>query len=76
MKLESRAVTKRGDVTMVAIDKTLVVIGRRYRSKWWIIECVGCGPSRRRRDGTCRHERRVLSAATPAYRERTRIKRK
>lgn len=53
-------------------DKRLVVVGRKYRSKWWRVTCV-CPQSRRRKDGSCKHEREVLDFLKPEIRERARI---
>jgi hypothetical protein len=64
--------TKRGKCQMVIIDKAIVMIGRKWRSKWWRITCAGCR-SRRRKDGTCKHERAVLECVNPEFLPRVRI---
>jgi hypothetical protein len=51
---------KHGECKMLILDRTIVTVGRTWRSKWWKIACPGCSPSRRRKDGTCKHERRVM----------------
>lgn len=64
---------KRGQCQMLIIDKTIVTIGRTWRSKWWKIACHGCSKSRRRKDGTCKHERIVLDMIDPQLLSRVRI---
>lgn len=45
---------------MLIVDRSIVIIGRRWRSKWWTVKC--CGSCRRRKDGSCKHERAVFEA--------------
>ena len=62
-------------VEMLIVDRSIVFLHRKKRSKWWTIECMGCSRHRRRKDGSCKHERLVLDAARPDVRPRMRIKR-
>ena len=64
---------KSGQCRMFITDRTIVLVGRKWRSKWWGITCCGCGKSRRRKDGSCKHERQVLEMIRPELRNRTRI---
>ena len=57
---------------MIIVGNAIVTLGRRHRSKWWRIQC-GCPRSRRRKDGSCKHERAVLSELTPEIAKRARI---
>lgn len=61
-----------GSVSMLIVDKTIVIVARKWRSKWWKIQCVGC-KSKRRKDGSCKHERQTLERASPDIRDRCRI---
>ncbi len=60
-------------VTTLVFDRTIVVLNKKHRSKWWSIQCLGCSRYRRRKDGTCKHERLVLAAVSPKLKSRTRI---
>lgn len=66
------SVPRRGKAYPIVMDRTIVVIGRRWRSKWWSIHCCGCR-CRRRKNGSCKHERAVLSMVKPEMRARARI---
>lgn len=59
-------------VRVLIVDKAIVIVSRRWRSKWWKIEC-GCSKWLRRKDGTCKHERAVLERIRPELRDRFRI---
>ena len=63
---------KQGTCQMLIVDRAIVTIGRRWRSKWWLIRCT-CSRHQRRKDGTCKHERAVLAQVNPKYLPRTRI---
>lgn len=65
--------TKSGAFEMLIVGKAIVLLSRKRRSKWWEIECPGCSPSRRRTDGTCKHERTVLESVNPKIKQRVRI---
>lgn len=64
---------KQGQFQMLVTDKTIVIIGRKWRSKWWFIECM-CSKWRRRKDGTCKHERQLMATVHPSMLARTRIR--
>jgi hypothetical protein len=54
---------------LLVVGDALIVAHRAYRSKWWTIAC-GCPPSRRRKDGSCRHQRALLAQSPIAHRTR------
>lgn len=62
-----------GDFSLIIVDKSIVILGRKHRSKWWDVQCVGC-KGKRRKDGSCKHERSVLDRLTPKIRQYARIK--
>lgn len=62
----------KGTFSMVIVDKSIVVVGRKYRSKWWSVSCT-CPASRRSKDGSCAHERKVLDQLVPEVRAMARI---
>ena len=64
---------RRGDFSMVIVGKAIVIVGRKYRSKWWGVECPGCPSSRRRKDGSCKHERIILENLAPSIRSMARL---
>jgi hypothetical protein len=66
-------IQKPGRFQMVIVDKTIVVIGRKWRSKWWTIKCCGCSRHKRRKDKTCKHERALMEHVKPELLGRTRI---
>ncbi len=57
--------TTNGECVTLIFGKTIVLVGRRYRSKWWGVTCCGCSKSNRRRDGSCKHERMVIENLRP-----------
>ena len=63
---------KSGEFLMIIIGKSIVVVGRKYRSKWWSVMCSGC-KGKRRKDGSCKHERAVLDLLRPDIRASARI---
>jgi hypothetical protein len=63
---------KRGSCQMLIVDRRIVILGRTWRSKWWTIKCT-CRPYKRRADGTCEHERLILSQVRPELANRVRI---
>ena len=65
-------VRRRGQFQILIVDRTIVTIGRKWRSKWWVIKCAGC-KSRRRKDGTCKHEREVFEMLKPEIKWMARI---
>jgi hypothetical protein len=46
----------------------LVLVSRRYRSKWWTVKCMGGG--KRCTSGVCKHAAVVLDGLPP---ERSRV---
>ena len=60
--------TRRGHFSMLIIDRNIVIVGREYRSKWWKVSCT-CSKWRRRKDGSCKHERLVLDHLVPEIRK-------
>jgi hypothetical protein len=65
---------KPGRAHMLVIDKTIVMVGRKYRSKWWEVTCCGCSKGKRRKDGTCRHERQTMEVLLPEIRRYARVR--
>jgi hypothetical protein len=63
----------KGQCQMFIGDGTVVVLGRKWRSKWWTIHCCGCSKHRRRVDGSCVHERELLEKVRIELRPRVRI---
>lgn len=61
-----------GQFSMIIVDRTIVTIGRKYRSKWWRVSCA-CSKHKRRKDGSCKHEQAVMEMLRPEIRERARI---
>lgn len=57
-------VDKQGTASMLIVDRNIVMIGRKWRSKWWKVSCT-CGKAKRRKDGSCRHERMVFDGLAP-----------
>lgn len=57
--------THQGKMMMLMFDKTIVVMHQKYRSKWRTIHCCGCSKWKRRKDGSCKHERQVLENLLP-----------
>ena len=76
MKLteQDKAEQKAGKFQMLIMDRTIVIISRKWRSKWWSIHCVGC-KGKRRQDGSCKHERLVLDSVAEQFQGRVRIER-
>ena len=70
--MTSHTPKRRGQFQMIVMDRTIVTIGRKWRSKWWEITCAGC-KGRRRKDGTCKHERLVLTSVDQSIAGRVRI---
>ncbi|MEE9365909.1 MAG: hypothetical protein V3W44_04395 [Dehalococcoidales bacterium] len=64
---------KQGRFQMLVMDKTIIIISRKWRSKWLFIECM-CSRYRRRKDGSCKHERQVMARAHPDIAGRARIR--
>lgn len=64
---------KQGKCQMFIMDRTIVTIGRKWRSKWWYVHCVGCSKTRRRKDGSCKHERRAMETIDPKFLSRVKI---
>jgi hypothetical protein len=63
---------KQGEFSMLIMDKTIVIVARKWRSKWWTIQCM-CSKWKRRKDGSCKHERVVLEKIGAAFQGRARI---
>ena len=63
---------KQGECKMLIIDRNIVTVGRKWRSKWWSVSCT-CRPYERRKDGTCKHEHFVLANMHPEIQCRAKI---
>ena len=63
---------KSGSFSMVIMDRSIVIIGRKWRSKWYEINCM-CSKWKRRKDGSCKHEREVLERIDKKIKHRCRI---
>jgi hypothetical protein len=61
-----------GECRLLIIDKTIVLVGRKRRSKWWGVTCTGC-TGKRRKDGSCKHERAIIENLLPEIRRYARI---
>lgn len=55
------------------VGDSIVIVGRKHRSKFWGVTCSGCGQSKRRRDGSCKHERAILEVLKPEIKRYARI---
>lgn len=64
-----RKATKPGRATMLIVDRSIVIVGRKWRSKWWEVTCPSCPASQRRKDGSCKHERLVMDMLRPEIRK-------
>lgn len=53
-------------------DLRFMVVMRRYRARYYELACQ-CPRSRRRKDGTCKHERRVLAEVQPPFVGKVRV---
>jgi hypothetical protein len=53
-------------------DRTVVVVGRKARSKWWSVCCIG-RKRHYRKDGSCKHAHAVLEALQPDIKSRAKI---
>ncbi|MCK9563613.1 MAG: hypothetical protein M0R02_12945 [Bacteroidales bacterium] len=65
---------KPGKVQMLLIDKKIVLVGRKYRSKWWEVTCCGCSKKKRRKDGSCAHERQTMDILLPEIKRYARVR--
>lgn len=65
--------TRSGEFSMLIVGNTIVLVGRRYRSKWWGVTCCGCSAAQRRKDGSCKHERAVMESLRPEIQRYARI---
>jgi hypothetical protein len=61
------------EFSMLIIGRELVIVARKKRSKWYEIHCPGCSQSKRRKDGSCKHERIAIECVSPAIRSKARI---
>lgn len=59
-------------VHMIIVDKHIVIASAKYRSKWWTLTC-SCGASRRRKDGSCKHQRDLAALLDPRVARCTRL---
>jgi hypothetical protein len=59
-------------VGMFVVDRHIVMVGRRHRSKWFEVVCFGA-KRHYRKDGTCKHAEAVIARVKPRYARRAKI---